>query len=335
MNVTICIPTYNQDRYLKQAVESALGQRGCDVEVWVGDDASTDRTPEVMAAFGSDPRVQYQRHARNLGVAANAGWLLGRTTTEFVVRLDSDDILGPDFCAILAAMLLEYPRAGVAHAAVQEIDESGRPRRARRLHRATDRQASETALREGISGYRVAANICMFRRQALPPEPVYRPGTDFVEDWDLYLRIAAAGWDNVYCDRLLSCYRVAGDPGPIRVARKISEWRGMGRLYDDTLQPAYAARRWETAPLRQAREKIAREQARVLRRVARPGEDYCQMQVELFRLGDSPGLRWRLALLVAGLGGALDAWAWIRLKMRDAAKAALSMVRLRRGQNLP
>jgi hypothetical protein len=79
--------------------------------------------------------------------------------------------------------------------------------------------------------------------------------------------------------------------------------------------------------LQAARERIAREQARVLRRVPRNSEDHRQLQAELLLLGDSSGLRWRLALLAAGLGVVLDAWAWLRLEARDTAKAALNLLR--------
>src|SRR5690606_23416431 len=130
----------------------------------------------------------------------------------YVVRLDSDDLLRPDYCVKLSALLEENPTAAVAHAAVEEIDEFGRHRRIRRLHRATGFQSGEDALRDGIFGYRVAANICMFRRSALEKTGIlYRPKLKFCEDWDLFLRLADAGWGNVYCNEVLASYRVWTD----------------------------------------------------------------------------------------------------------------------------
>lgn len=94
--VAICIPTYNQAKYLLESVSSACGQTHPNVEVWVSDDASTDHTPQIMAELSHLPQVRYHRHPHNLGIAANNNWLLSQPKTEFIVRLDSDDILSPD-----------------------------------------------------------------------------------------------------------------------------------------------------------------------------------------------------------------------------------------------
>jgi glycosyltransferase involved in cell wall biosynthesis len=323
MTVAICIPTFNQARFLRPAVESALAQRDCAVDVWVADDASTDATPAVMAAFAADPRVKYHRQPRNLGVAANAGWLMGQVQTEFLVRLDSDDLLAPDFCSTLSAMLRANSGAGIAHAAVQEIDEAGHHRRIRLLRRASGVQPADTALREAVTGYRVAANICMFRRSALPTAPCFRPGTDFVEDWDLFVRLAARGVDNVYSERILASYRVANSPGPFRAARKLMELEGTRRIFDESVLPAFCARGWDTLPLTQARRRLACGQARVLRHLSRAGVEYGQIRKALEQLGDCPGLRWRLRLVSLGLAPLLDVAAAAEIQCRDRVKRIL------------
>jgi glycosyltransferase involved in cell wall biosynthesis len=86
------IPTYNYGRYLRRAIESALGQSYRDVEVVVVDDGSTDETRDVASGFGADVRYVYQDN-RGPGSARNRG--LNEAAGEVVAFLDSDDYFAP------------------------------------------------------------------------------------------------------------------------------------------------------------------------------------------------------------------------------------------------
>lgn len=91
MKVTIMIPTFNQAAYIRMAVDSALAQNYPNLEVVVGDDASTDATPEIVARI-NDPRLKYVQNTCNLGRAANYRNLLyNHATGDYVVNLDGDD----------------------------------------------------------------------------------------------------------------------------------------------------------------------------------------------------------------------------------------------------
>lgn len=93
---SVVIPTYERARPLARAVESVLAQTYGDFELIVVDDASSDATPKVIAAF-NDPRVAYIRRKRNGGNAAarNAG--IRRAKGRFVAFLDDDDAYLPRF----------------------------------------------------------------------------------------------------------------------------------------------------------------------------------------------------------------------------------------------
>lgn len=90
--VTIMIPTYNQAKYVGQAIESALAQDYPNLEVVVGDDCSADETQTVVSRYVSDSRLRYVRHAANLGRTGNYHHLLCHEAQgEWVVNLDGDD----------------------------------------------------------------------------------------------------------------------------------------------------------------------------------------------------------------------------------------------------
>ncbi|QEG01049.1 Chondroitin synthase [Stieleria maiorica] len=323
MKIAICIPTFNQSKYLRIAVQSALEQSGVETEVWVSDDASTDETPTVMRAFENDPRVHYHRHATNQGIAANAGWVMEQPDTPYLVRLDSDDVLKPDYCRSLSEMLRRHPDSAVAHGAVEEIDEHGKHNRHRRLGRVPGEQTADAALAGATSGYRVAANICMFRTSALRQLPyVYRPGMNFAEDWDLFVRLAVAGWNNVYCSDTLAEYRVWSDAGGYRSGRKASEIRGILRLFDETLQPEWDQRGWETNDLWKARRRLALTHAESLTVIPPGTEDYQQVYGLLENLaGDGEVIESHLAFRDSRIGRFAEALSRTRQRLRSHAKS--------------
>jgi glycosyltransferase involved in cell wall biosynthesis len=89
--VTINIPTFNQERYVACAIESALAQDYPNLQVVVCDDASSDRTYEVAASF-HDPRLRVHRNQANLGRVGNYRHALYELAQgEWVVNLDGDD----------------------------------------------------------------------------------------------------------------------------------------------------------------------------------------------------------------------------------------------------
>lgn len=98
LKVTIMIPTFNQANFIREAIDSALAQTYKNLEVIVGDDASTDATPEIVAKI-NDPRLRYVRNTCNLGRAANYRNLLYKHAAgDYVVNLDGDDYYtDPDF----------------------------------------------------------------------------------------------------------------------------------------------------------------------------------------------------------------------------------------------
>lgn len=93
MKVTIGIPCYNAERWIRQAIQSALDQRGVETEVIVVDDGSTDSSLSIIHEFCTSIRLiegghHGANHARNL--------ILKNATGEWVQYLDADDYLEPE-----------------------------------------------------------------------------------------------------------------------------------------------------------------------------------------------------------------------------------------------
>ena len=109
-SVTVVIPAYNYGRYLPDCVGSALSQRDVDIRVLVIDDCSSDNTPDVTAALAApDARVTVIRHDPNRGHIPSVNEGFDRVETEYLVKLDADDLLAPGALARATALLEAHP----------------------------------------------------------------------------------------------------------------------------------------------------------------------------------------------------------------------------------
>ncbi|MBS0242608.1 MAG: glycosyltransferase family 2 protein [Proteobacteria bacterium] len=109
--MTIMIPTYNQERFIAEAIESALAQSHTNLEVVVADDCSTDRTGEIASRYAADPRFRYERNSRNLGRVGNYRHsIYQKARGDWYLNLDGDDYLTDrDFIAKAIAVAQSDP----------------------------------------------------------------------------------------------------------------------------------------------------------------------------------------------------------------------------------
>jgi glycosyltransferase involved in cell wall biosynthesis len=99
---TVVVVNYNYEKFIAAAIDSALEQTYKPLEVIVVDDGSTDGSRQIISTSGKRVRTVFQSNAGQ-GAAYNAGWLAARG--EFVLFLDSDDVLTPDAIAKVVAAL--------------------------------------------------------------------------------------------------------------------------------------------------------------------------------------------------------------------------------------
>lgn len=115
-HVTVVITCYNYAQYLAQAIRSALTQTGVEVRVVIVDDASTDASLEVARQFeAADARVRVVASSRNLGPVGAFNLGLDHATSEFLVRLDADDLLTPGSLERAVTVLQAFPEVGLVY----------------------------------------------------------------------------------------------------------------------------------------------------------------------------------------------------------------------------
>jgi glycosyltransferase involved in cell wall biosynthesis len=96
--ITICIPTYNQQNYIKETLESILSQRSMGLQIIVADDGSEDITPDILKSYKKayPLNIDLILHSSNLGLSFNVSSILPFIRGEYVCWFAGDDIFLPN-----------------------------------------------------------------------------------------------------------------------------------------------------------------------------------------------------------------------------------------------
>ncbi|MBI4341880.1 MAG: glycosyltransferase [Candidatus Omnitrophica bacterium] len=227
--VTVITATYNRATLLPRAIESVLAQTYQDWELIIVDDGSTDGTPEVGAAAQQrDRRIRMVRGShRGLAAARNTG--LAHAQGRYVAFLDDDDIVLPGKLAHQVQVLEHRPELGFIYSLVRHEDTQGRtfnvPREPGR------------AFNDLFQGQAPYVHGVLVRRSAIERAGGFRDHLPFCEDYDLWLRIAAAAPFDYTREVVAICYRHPGNMSravaslaevELSVLAEILEWRRLG-----------------------------------------------------------------------------------------------------------
>lgn len=321
MKISVCIPSYNQAQYLKLSVLSAAKQTLKPFEIIVSNDCSTDNTVEVLNELSLEvPELVIVNQPVNLGIAANADTCLRMGTGEYIIRLDSDDYLLPTYCEKLSKLLLDYPEAGYAHAAVLEIDQYNNVVKKRLLARTFSFQSSEDALKAASKGYRVTANILMFKKSALVKVNYLCGRPNYVEDFHLNVSLSAAGFANVYCNEILAYYRVWVDSNRVRQKRKLMEIEGVKKVYEDLLEPEFYKRNWNLKKFKRDKENYVCRNTDCLSWKVYSNLEKKEIKNVLWSISSSKKIRAYTWMNLNGFGKPVEIISILRYKMKSFLK---------------
>jgi GT2 family glycosyltransferase len=230
------------------ALSSIRSQRGVDASVVVVDNASQGSERERLKK--EFPEVRLVAFPRNLGFAGAANEGIARGRSPFVLLVNNDAVLSPDYAARLAERLVSDERLAAVQGLVltadgQRVDTAGlswnRRGEAVPLFAGSTRQQAPSAVFE-VSG--VSATATLYRRSALqnvaPHGEVFdRSFFAYYEDVDLSLRLARAEW-RFACEPAALCRHEGSRTGRRTPARRAlwtarNRWRTLFRNFESRL----------------------------------------------------------------------------------------------------
>lgn len=93
--VSIIVPVYNGEKYIEKTIEALMGNAYSNVELLIGNDASTDNTESILNKY-SDSRIKVFTAKKNIGPGAMRNLLLSKAQGEYIAVHDADDFFHPE-----------------------------------------------------------------------------------------------------------------------------------------------------------------------------------------------------------------------------------------------
>ncbi len=179
--VTVLMPAYNAERYIRPAIASILNQTFRDFELLIIEDGSTDATEEIIGEF-NDPRISVFKNEVNRGIvySLNKGVALARG--EYLARMDTDDLSEPNRLMLQYEYLANHPDIAICGSGMMLFNSKGS---FGKVYYSLDSSALKA---EMLFNSPFAHPSIMARREVLAANP-YEPSALHAEDYDLWSRI--------------------------------------------------------------------------------------------------------------------------------------------------
>jgi glycosyltransferase involved in cell wall biosynthesis len=178
-SVSIIIPCYNGERYIAEAVMSALSQ-SASAQVIVVDDGSTDNSRSILEQY-SNQIVLVCKENGGVSSARNKG--IAHSESDYIVFLDADDVLTPHCIEDHLKVAIENPEVGLIYGSNYIIDENGQQ------IGINPQSATFRTIQQVAEGQIPAPSQSMYLRKAVLEAGCFDQTIAFGEDMDLILRI--------------------------------------------------------------------------------------------------------------------------------------------------
>lgn len=201
--VSVIIPAYQTADLIGETLASVAAQTRTDYEVVIIDDGSTDDLEGACAPFLADPRFTLHRFS-NAGVTAARNRGLGLAKGQYLAFVDSDDLMEPDYLAVMLGAIEDKP--GVVLACCDALM-FGVPEREGRLLSEFEPMEGPPDLQKVLAGRFLVYTGVTVRTAAVRAVGGYSTGMPAAEDFDLWIRLLIAGGSFVFVPRPLARYR--------------------------------------------------------------------------------------------------------------------------------
>jgi glycosyltransferase involved in cell wall biosynthesis len=232
VSVSVVMSIFNGEVYLREAMDSILGQTFQDFEFIVIDDGSTDGTGEVLLSYAQrDARVHVVRH-ENRGRAESLNIGIGLAEGKYIARMDADDISLSDRLQHQVSFLDDHPEVGLLGGAFDSISVDGH------VLNKVQYPTEDMEIRAVMLRYNPFCHpTVMMRKELAVAAGLYRKALLDADDYDLWLRMS----ERCKVANLAACvlrYRVHSSQVSIRnsihqtlcvlAARKAASLRSLG-----------------------------------------------------------------------------------------------------------
>lgn len=181
--ISVIMPAYNAEKYIKAAIESILEQTFTDFEFIIIDDGSIDSTAAIIQSY-SDKRIRFCPNEQNIGVAATLNRGLELACGEYIARMDADDISLPKRFEKQTAYMDEHVDIAVCGTAIEMFCDN------KVIGRRFPSSEPEKLKEDLFFSCGVAHPSVMMRKTVIVGLGGYDPMFNGMEDYELWCRVA-------------------------------------------------------------------------------------------------------------------------------------------------
>ena len=203
LRLSICMAAYNGERYVEKQLRSILDQLHEQDEVIVVDDASKDRTRDIISSL-NDGRIRVIEHTRNCGVVASFEDAIRNATGDILFLADDDDIWAPNKAEKVLEAFHKHPDAQIVTTRVSMIDEHGSPSRDTLY---SNRKVFYSGFWQNVMRNHFQGSAMAFRSSLLRSILPFPKNAGFLHDHWIGTRNAMLGGSVVFIDEPLLFYR--------------------------------------------------------------------------------------------------------------------------------
>ncbi len=182
--VSVNMPVYNGEPFLDEAIQSILNQTFSDFELIIIDNASTDKTIEIIHSY-KDPRIRLIQNSKNMGLVYSRNRGISESKGIYIAVLDADDISYPERLEEQIRFMDNHPYFGLIGTWTEVFNDDGQILTYWKPDFLPEHISSHLLFQNCL-----AQSSVMLRKSALPNE-WYRPEYPPAEDYDLWVRIAS------------------------------------------------------------------------------------------------------------------------------------------------
>lgn len=207
--VSVCIPTYNGEAYIKKTLESILNQTYINVEIIIVDDGSVDKTLEIISTY-NDSRIRIIKNEKNLGMVNNWNKCFEYVTGEYILFLFQDDIISKDAIEKKVDILDKNKDVTMVFSATSIIDENDNVKLKRRSFKKDIIIDGKKVIRKSFRKKNIfgePSNI-MYRKNICDKIGEFNTNLTYTPDWEYSLRILKYG-KMAYIDEVLTYFRIS------------------------------------------------------------------------------------------------------------------------------
>lgn len=202
--VSVVLPAYNAERFLREAIDSVLNQTYPNFELIIINDGSTDHTEEIILSY-SDSRIKYVRNEQNLKLIKTLNKGVGLAQGKYIARMDADDISLPERFEEEVRYLEEHPDVDIVSCFPYDIDLQGKVLGKSSYFSATRAQSLKFV---SVFAPPICHPACMCKTEVLKKYKYSdKPECQHIEDYELWNRMFHTGVRGAVIPKFMFYYR--------------------------------------------------------------------------------------------------------------------------------